>query len=82
MRQFLSGKWHLGMHGSNTQDFSKSPKNQGFDYFYGLPVTNLKDFGSTGESVICCWYQNFFITLMRTNLNFCRFCLCTTLTGR
>ena len=39
------------MHGSNEQDFAKSPLNQGFDYFYGLPLTNLKDFSDGGESV-------------------------------
>jgi len=46
------GKWHLGLHSSNSRDFAHHPMNQGFDSFYGLPLTNLKDFGSDGESVV------------------------------
>ncbi|XP_064599802.1 steryl-sulfatase-like isoform X2 [Liolophura sinensis] len=46
------GKWHLGMSCSTYQDFCHHPLNHGFDYFYGLPLTNLKDFGNSGESVV------------------------------
>ncbi|CAH1792263.1 unnamed protein product [Owenia fusiformis] len=38
------GKWHLGLH-SYTTDFSRHPNNQGFDDFYGIGLTNMKDFG-------------------------------------
>ncbi len=33
-------------------DFCHHPNKQGFDYFYGLPLTNLKDFGVNGDSVV------------------------------
>merc|ERR1712227_981890 len=46
------GKWHLGLHSSNSKDFLHHPMKQGFDQFYGLPLTNLKDFGNDGESVV------------------------------
>jgi len=39
------GKWHLGLHCSLNRDFCHHPLKQGFDYFYGVPLTNLKDFG-------------------------------------
>ena len=47
----ILGKWHQGIHGSNSQDFAKAPLNQGFDFFYGLALTNLKDFGHSGQKV-------------------------------
>ncbi|XP_008579174.1 PREDICTED: steryl-sulfatase [Galeopterus variegatus] len=39
----LIGKWHLGMSCHSRMDFCHHPLRHGFDYFYGLPVTNLRD---------------------------------------
>uniref|UniRef100_A0A8C3M5M5 Sulfatase N-terminal domain-containing protein n=1 Tax=Geospiza parvula TaxID=87175 RepID=A0A8C3M5M5_GEOPR len=39
----LIGKWHLGMNCESTNDFCHHPRSHGFDYFYGLPVTNFRD---------------------------------------
>ena len=36
------GKWHLGLHQSSSSDFHFHPLKQGFHYFYGLPLTNLR----------------------------------------
>uniref|UniRef100_A0A8C3YEI5 Steroid sulfatase n=1 Tax=Catagonus wagneri TaxID=51154 RepID=A0A8C3YEI5_9CETA len=39
----LIGKWHLGTHCHNSSDFCHHPLSHGFDYFHGLPLTNLRD---------------------------------------
>ncbi|KAM9021185.1 steryl-sulfatase isoform 1-T4 [Ara ararauna] len=39
----LIGKWHLGMNCERSNDFCHHPLSHGFDYFYGLTVTNLRD---------------------------------------
>ncbi|KAM5221083.1 steryl-sulfatase [Ctenodactylus gundi] len=39
----LIGKWHLGLNCHNKTDFCHHPLRHGFDYFYGLPTTNLRD---------------------------------------
>ncbi|XP_062940174.1 steryl-sulfatase [Cynocephalus volans] len=39
----LIGKWHLGMSCHSRTDFCHHPLRHGFDYFYGLPATNLRD---------------------------------------
>ncbi|XP_068777685.1 steryl-sulfatase isoform X3 [Struthio camelus] len=39
----LIGKWHLGMSCESSNDFCHHPLSHGFDYFYGLTVTNLRD---------------------------------------
>lgn len=31
------GKWHVGLH-SDDKDFSYSPLNRGFDYYFGMPL--------------------------------------------
>uniref|UniRef100_A0A7M5V4Y6 Sulfatase N-terminal domain-containing protein n=1 Tax=Clytia hemisphaerica TaxID=252671 RepID=A0A7M5V4Y6_9CNID len=38
------GKWHLGLH-CGEKDFCHHPMNNGFDHYYGMPLTNLKDCG-------------------------------------
>lgn len=37
------GKWHLGMNCESSNDFCHHPLSHGFDYFYGLTVTNFRD---------------------------------------
>ncbi|KAM6291519.1 steryl-sulfatase isoform 2-T7 [Porphyrio hochstetteri] len=39
----LIGKWHLGMNCESSDDFCHHPLSHGFDYFYGLTVTNFRD---------------------------------------
>ncbi|XP_005151480.1 steryl-sulfatase [Melopsittacus undulatus] len=39
----LIGKWHLGMNCERSDDFCHHPLSHGFDYFYGLTLTNLRD---------------------------------------
>lgn len=39
----FSGKWHLGTNCHNKTDFCHHPLSHGFDYFHGIPVTNLRD---------------------------------------
>lgn len=37
------GKWHLGINCNSSNDFCHHPLSHGFDYFYGIPLTNLRD---------------------------------------
>ena len=39
----MIGKWHLGLHSESSSDFHFHPLKHGFHYFYGLPLTNLRD---------------------------------------
>ncbi|KAM4795702.1 steryl-sulfatase [Rhinophrynus dorsalis] len=39
----LIGKWHLGLNCETSYDLCHHPLNHGFDYFYGIAVTNLRD---------------------------------------
>lgn len=57
----LFGKWHLGSD-KNTH----YPNVHGFDYFYGIPLTNLKDFGNDGQSVILSYFPHFYLVLIST----------------
>lgn len=47
----IIGKWHLGLHCGFGKDFCHHPLNHGFDRFYGIPLTNLQDFGDEGLTV-------------------------------
>lgn len=39
----LVGKWHLGLSCRHPRDFCHHPRVHGFDQFFGLPATNLRD---------------------------------------
>ncbi|KAK2501355.1 hypothetical protein MC885_002021 [Smutsia gigantea] len=39
----LIGKWHLGNNCHNKADFCHHPMSHGFNYFYGLLGTNMRD---------------------------------------
>ncbi|KAI1899335.1 hypothetical protein AGOR_G00060730 [Albula goreensis] len=39
----LIGKWHLGLNCERGDDFCHHPNHYGFDHFYGIPVTNVRD---------------------------------------
>lgn len=57
---FLLGKWHLGNDCVQKGDGCHHPLSHGFDYFYGLPLSNFKDFGDNGESVITAYVPHFY----------------------
>lgn len=41
---FLSpGKWHLGLNCRSHDDHCHHPRVHGFNYFFGIPLTNLRD---------------------------------------
>ncbi|XP_043548341.1 steryl-sulfatase isoform X1 [Chiloscyllium plagiosum] len=48
----LVGKWHLGLNCESSEDHCHHPLRHGFDYFYGLPLTNLRNCKPDGGSVI------------------------------
>ncbi|XP_067889238.1 steryl-sulfatase-like isoform X2 [Heterodontus francisci] len=48
----LVGKWHLGLNCESSDDHCHHPLHHGFDYFYGLPLTNLRNCKPNGGSVI------------------------------
>lgn len=39
----LIGKWHLGLNCETSDDYCHHPNSHGFSYFYGIPLTNLRD---------------------------------------
>ncbi|UYV83544.1 STS [Cordylochernes scorpioides] len=63
-RTALIGKWHLGNDGTRRKDMEHHPLRHGFDYFYGLPLTNLKDFGPNGKSVVTTYFPPFYSSLV------------------
>ncbi len=64
----LFGKWHLGLDCSTAGDGCHHPNSHGFGYFFGTPLTNLKDFGTDGESVITAYYPRLYLFLLTTAL--------------
>ena len=48
----FSGKWHLGLSCHEYGDNCHHPLNQGFDYYYGMPLSNMRDFGDDGLHIL------------------------------
>ncbi|CAH1791231.1 unnamed protein product [Owenia fusiformis] len=48
----LIGKWHQGIDCGTFGDNCHNPLNQGFDYFFGVPLSNARDFGHDGDTVV------------------------------
>ena len=46
------GKWHLGLHRRWRGDNVHNPLNQGFDQWFGIPFSNLRDFVDTEKPQI------------------------------
>ena len=51
----IIGKWHLGLHLTSNSDFHFHPLKQGFQYFYGLPLSNNR-FCEPGHYIIELFY--------------------------
>ncbi|KAK3092346.1 hypothetical protein FSP39_001629 [Pinctada imbricata] len=56
----LIGKWHLGLSKETYGDNKFHPMNQGFDYYYGHILTNMKDFSGEGDRVVLSQQPNFY----------------------
>ncbi|XP_069031364.1 steryl-sulfatase [Embiotoca jacksoni] len=39
----LIGKWHLGLNCESSEDHCHHPSVHGFNYFFGIPLTNMRD---------------------------------------
>ncbi|XP_019478005.1 steryl-sulfatase isoform X3 [Meleagris gallopavo] len=61
----LIGKWHLGMNCESSNDFCHHPLSHGFDYFYGLTVTNLRDCKPGQGSVFLKGVQRYLVILIQ-----------------
>ncbi|XP_041055248.1 steryl-sulfatase-like isoform X2 [Carcharodon carcharias] len=48
----LVGKWHLGLNCESSEDHCHHPFRHGFDYFYGLPLTNLRNCKPNAGNII------------------------------
>ena len=48
---FRLGKWHMGLSKYRYNDFLHHPLKQGFDFFYGILLTNMRDFDELEQPV-------------------------------
>ncbi|XP_059184233.1 steryl-sulfatase [Centropristis striata] len=54
----LIGKWHLGLNCESSDDHCHHPSAHGFDYFFGIPLTNLRDC-QPGHGTVFQFYKYF-----------------------
>lgn len=48
----FTGKWHLGLNCKHNTDHCHHPSTHGFEHFYGIPMTNLRDCQSGHGSIL------------------------------
>ncbi|PVD24528.1 hypothetical protein C0Q70_15011 [Pomacea canaliculata] len=65
-RTAFLGKWHLGWSLDRSDPDHPHPLNHGFQYFYGVPLTNAKDFGDHNERMYLLMNPNLKSTLLTT----------------
>lgn len=53
----------MGVSRETSIDFEHHPRNHGFDYFYGLPLTNIKDFGNDGDKIVFGQQPHFYMKI-------------------
>ncbi|XP_077584739.1 arylsulfatase H isoform X1 [Stigmatopora nigra] len=56
----LIGKWHLGLNCERRRDHCHHPNQHGFNFFYGLPFTLIKNCRPGMGSDIMTWLENAF----------------------
>ena len=49
---YLLGKWHQGVSCKSYGDHCHHPNNHGFDYFFGIPLTNFRNMGKDSNIVL------------------------------
>uniref|UniRef100_UPI00398F3842 steryl-sulfatase n=1 Tax=Pristiophorus japonicus TaxID=55135 RepID=UPI00398F3842 len=54
----LIGKWHLGLNCETSDDHCHHPLRYGFDYFYGLPLSNLRNCKPGGGDIFIVGSRN------------------------
>ena len=45
----ILGKWHLGLSCNAVGDYCHHPNKHGIDYFFGIPLTNLRNMGDDSD---------------------------------
>lgn len=71
----LPGKWHLGLNCKHSDDHCHHPRTHGFNYFFGIPLTHLRDCHSGHGTVFHIQkylpYKTMFIALVTAALLHC-----------
>ena len=60
---FFSGKWHLGLNCDHFGDNCHHPLNQGFDYYYGMPLSNYRTLGDNERGMITARFPHAMVVL-------------------
>lgn len=74
----MVGKWHLGLNLHTSDDYHFHPMRQGFQHFYGLPLTNLRECKAGHfifELIFPNFQRNFFYALILIGISGILCCL-------